>query len=69
MHDDWSDLKSDKLGGWEKFDVIPISIDLGLYRIVNHQGREMSCEDRNSHKLRSWRDGDDIRKREFQFFP
>ena len=69
MHDEWADLKNDKLGGWERFDVIPVSINLGLYRIVNHQGREMSCEDRNSHKLRSWRHGDDIRKKEFQFFP
>jgi len=67
MHDNWVDLKSDKRGNWEQFQVYPVDINKGLYRVVNHQLREMACEGGNSNSLKSW--SGDFRLKEFSFIP
>ena len=66
MHDHWVDLKNDKLGGWEGFDVVPVDIKKGLYKIKNHQGHVMACEGKDSDKLQ--KHAGDHRLNEFQFF-
>lgn len=53
MNDNTVDLKSTGRGAWEQFRVKPDDIKKGLYRVINHQLREMGCEGAFSNTLTS----------------